>query len=226
MRRKQRLFFFFFFVLLVGFLLLPPQQQPATVLFLRCTFLIPLEASVCISVLDSDGISSSLNFRITCLWKLQVCCMMFPRSIGLGCFLFLAVFIFQTSAFTRLGQRFVNKNVLGSTIDQSIMDAESQLAKAVDKEGTYIMRHPGTCTGMYWRASPSKGKQTFRGPPDWPRNGAILKGYVRKLSEQPEKSLYWLQVKEYQQADGSGFEKTPEDCWMQFNQEGILLHPH
>ena len=146
------------------------------------------------------------------------------RGIGFGCFLFLAVIIFQTSAFARLGRIFMNNNnVLSST--QSITDAESQLANVVDKEGTYIMKHPGGCTGMFWRSDPTKGKATFRGPPDWPRNGAILKGKVIRIPEQPEKSLYWLQVKEYQQADGSGFEKTP-DCWMQFNQDGILLHPH
>ena len=150
---------------------------------------------------------------------------MMSRGMSLGCFFFLAVLIFQTSAFTRLGRSFFNKKALGSTTDQSITDAESQLAKVVDNDGTYLLKHGGGCTGMFWRNDPTKGKSTFRGPPDWPRNGAILKGKVRKIPEQPEKSLYWLQVKEYQQAEGSVFEKTPEDCWMQFNQDGILLHP-
>jgi hypothetical protein len=69
------------------------------------------------------------------------------------------------------------------------------------------------------------GKSTKLGPPDWPRNGAVLKGEVREFANKPEDSLKWLEVSEYKQAGSDVFVKTP-DCWMQFEQGGLLLHKH
>jgi hypothetical protein len=46
---------------------------------------------------------------------------------------------------------------------------------------------------MYWRKDPMKGKNSFAGPPDWPRNGALLKGVVHELPSKPENSLKWLE---------------------------------
>eukprot|EP00957_Ditylum_brightwellii_P028486 2150811-Ditylum_brightwellii.AAC.1 len=41
---------------------------------------------------------------------------------------------------------------------------------------SYKLRHPGTCSGMFWRKDPrpdaSSRKQ--KGGEDWPRNGSIL----------------------------------------------------
>jgi len=98
------------------------------------------------------------------------------------------------------------------------------VAQNVGKVGTYQMRHPGTCTGMYWRKDPRQGKATFSGPPDWPRNNAQLKGVVHNFKDKPENSQFWLEVSEYCQAGSTQWEKTP-GAWMQFEQGGFLLHP-
>lgn len=88
---------------------------------------------------------------------------------------------------------------------------------------TYLMKHPGSCTGMYWRTDPtSKAPTSFNGPPDWPRNGSLLRGEVVEVPSKPQGSLLWLKVAEYQPKGGK-WEKTP-NCWMQFEQEGLLLH--
>ena len=39
----------------------------------------------------------------------------------------------------------------------------------------------------------------------------------------PEGSLKWLEVSEYKQAGSAEWVKTP-NCWMQFEQNGALLH--
>ena len=88
----------------------------------------------------------------------------------------------------------------------------------------FRMQHAGTCTGMYWRRNPTKGKSTFGDNPEWPRNGALLKGIVHEFPEKPEDSLLWLEVKAYQQEGKQDWVNTPEDCWMQFDQHGPLLH--
>jgi hypothetical protein len=64
---------------------------------------------------------------------------------------------------------------------------------------------------MYWRKDPKAGG-TFSGPPDWPRNGAILKGV-----EHDVKGARWLEVQEYKPNGSAPFEKTP-GCWMPFDQ--------
>ena len=59
----------------------------------------------------------------------------------------------------------------------------------------FRLQHPGSCTGMYWRADPRISKKTTAGPPDWPRNGALLKGSVHDFSDSmPEESQFWLEV--------------------------------
>ena len=75
---------------------------------------------------------------------------------------------------------------------------------------------------MYWRNDPTKGG-SFASPPDWPKNGALLKGKVHEVPARPENSLYWLEVTEYLQAGASSWTKTPQ-AWMQFEQGGFLLH--
>jgi hypothetical protein len=99
----------------------------------------------------------------------------------------------------------------------------TQMSSSLSSSTTYVMRHPGHCTGMYWRADPMKGKSSFPGPPDWPRNGALLKGDIKEFVEKPENSLKWLEVSEYKQRGSEEWVKTP-NCWMQFDQGGTLLH--
>ena len=49
---------------------------------------------------------------------------------------------------------------------------------------------------MYWRKDPKQGG-SFSGPPEWPMNGAVLKGIVHEFANKPEGSLKWLEVKSY-----------------------------
>ncbi len=78
---------------------------------------------------------------------------------------------------------------------------------------------------MYWRRDPTaSSKGSFAGPPDWPRNGAILKGMVHELPSKPEGSLLWLEVVKVKANANAKWEECP-GCWMQFDQGGLLLHP-
>ena len=45
---------------------------------------------------------------------------------------------------------------------------------------------------------------------------------VVEVPSKPQGSLLWLKVAEYQPAGGQ-WQPTP-NCWMQFEQEGLLLH--
>ena len=68
------------------------------------------------------------------------------------------------------------------------------------------------------------GKGSFSGPPEWPRNGAVLKGTVHVFEDKPQGSREWLLVSEYKQAGAGAFVAVPEGTWMQFEQSGVLLH--
>lgn len=98
-----------------------------------------------------------------------------------------------------------------------------KMSSSTPTSGSFTMRHPGHCSGMYWRADPSTGKPSFTGPPDWPRNGAVLRGNVKEFPLKPENSFKWLEVTEYQQSGSKEWVSTP-NCWMQFDQGGLLLH--
>ena len=64
---------------------------------------------------------------------------------------------------------------------------------------------------MYWRKDPKVGG-TVSGPPDWPRNGAILKGVEHEVQ-----GARWLEVQEFKSSGSAPFVKTP-GCWMPFDQ--------
>ena len=90
----------------------------------------------------------------------------------------------------------------------------------------FRMQHPGDCSGMYWRHDPrNNNHSTFAGPPEWPRNGSLLRGIVIEIPSAPQGSLKWLQVFEDQQAHSKEWIPTPK-CWMQFEQHGLLLHEY
>eukprot|EP00293_Proteomonas_sulcata_P020480 CAMPEP_0184296976 /NCGR_PEP_ID=MMETSP1049-20130417/7921_1 /TAXON_ID=77928 /ORGANISM="Proteomonas sulcata, Strain CCMP704" /LENGTH=48 /DNA_ID= /DNA_START= /DNA_END= /DNA_ORIENTATION= len=39
---------------------------------------------------------------------------------------------------------------------------------------TYTLKHPGSCSGMFWRDDPRPdAKRVSGGKPDWPKNGAV-----------------------------------------------------
>lgn len=77
---------------------------------------------------------------------------------------------------------------------------------------------------MFWRAAPPGLKHSVEGKqPDWPRNGAVLRGVVHELPEKHDDNKLWLEVVAFQQAGAEGFEPAP-GCWMQFEQGGLLLH--
>lgn len=94
-------------------------------------------------------------------------------------------------------------------------------------EATFTLRHPGTCSGMFWRGDPRSGAKVPSGVPDWPRNGAKLRGVVMELppgSSLPEGNSKWLEVKSYAQAGSSAFQPVPAGVFMIFDQGGLLLH--
>ena len=69
-------------------------------------------------------------------------------------------------------------------------------------------------SGMYWRKDPRSGGGSFSGPPEWPRNGAELKGVVHEVQSKPEDCAQWLEVSSYKQAGTDSWVETP-GCWMQ-----------
>jgi hypothetical protein len=111
----------------------------------------------------------------------------------------------------------------GSSKDKSDDTVEATAAPINDAQGnpvpqkSFKMRHPGSCTGMFWRSNgpPSAKHRLKGGSPDWPRNGAVLRGVVYGNDD-------WLEVLSFKQAGGAKFVPTP-GCWMQFNQGGRLL---
>ncbi|MFQ3225962.1 MAG: hypothetical protein ACI8Z5_002231 [Lentimonas sp.] len=78
---------------------------------------------------------------------------------------------------------------------------------------------------MYWRGAPPTLTHRLTGAqPDWPRNGAVLRGFVHELSNAHEGNTQWLEVMEISPSgDLDQFVPSPE-CWMQFTQGGLLLH--
>ena len=75
---------------------------------------------------------------------------------------------------------------------------------------------------MLWRQDPRGGPRSTS-QPEWPRNGAVLRGQVQVLDSPVQGNLNWLQCVEFQQAGSDKFVPTP-GCWMQFDQGGLLLH--
>jgi hypothetical protein len=97
----------------------------------------------------------------------------------------------------------------------------------------FVLQHPGTCTGMFWRDAPDAALTHRIGDggggekPSWPRNGSVLRGIVRTgVAGGPGKpDETWLEVVEYVQDRRSKWTPTP-GCWMPFDQGGTLLHPY
>lgn len=76
---------------------------------------------------------------------------------------------------------------------------------------------------MFWRDDPRPDPVAQLGRrPDWPRNGALLRGVVHTVEGAREGPQY-LEVTEYCQAGDTKFVETP-GCWMCFDQGGRLLH--
>ena len=77
---------------------------------------------------------------------------------------------------------------------------------------------------MFWRRRGPAGAAhrlaATRGKPNWPRNGAVLRGFSHGLGQDS-----WLEVMEYSAQGPDGpWQETP-NCWMPFYQGGLLLHP-
>uniref|UniRef100_A0A7S1QIA0 Uncharacterized protein n=1 Tax=Neobodo designis TaxID=312471 RepID=A0A7S1QIA0_NEODS len=91
---------------------------------------------------------------------------------------------------------------------------------------SFRLQHPGSCTGMFWRRAPPglQHREAGGAQPDWPRNGAVLTGFVHHLPQPHEGDTQWLEVVEYL-PPGAGKPAPTPDCWMQFHQGGQLLHP-
>ena len=93
---------------------------------------------------------------------------------------------------------------------------------------TFVLRHPGTCSGMFWRADPRGRTKSKAELPPWPRNGATLTGVVHEgVAGRPEGNDRWLEVLSYVQAGGDASKPVavaPGAAWMIFDQGGPLLH--
>mmetsp|Transcript_46192 Transcript_46192/g.110116 ORF Transcript_46192/g.110116 Transcript_46192/m.110116 type:complete len:127 (-) Transcript_46192:125-505(-) len=92
----------------------------------------------------------------------------------------------------------------------------------------FMLRHPGTCSGMFWRDDPrpwAKTPTTYMLDQRlaWPKNGAVLRGVVHTLETPVQRNTKWLEVHACQQPGAKSFDTTPW-CWMQFDQGGLLLH--
>mmetsp|Transcript_33791 Transcript_33791/g.52867 ORF Transcript_33791/g.52867 Transcript_33791/m.52867 type:complete len:91 (-) Transcript_33791:62-334(-) len=85
---------------------------------------------------------------------------------------------------------------------------------------TYELKHPGSCTGMFWRGHPKGDSEKKSGGDDWPRNGSLLVGQVHTEFE----TMKWLQVTKWQQAGTNSWTENCSGLWMPFEQGGLLLH--
>jgi hypothetical protein len=93
-------------------------------------------------------------------------------------------------------------------------DADASVPAAEHR--TFELRHPGTCTGMFWRGDPRSGSRPSER--DWPRNGSLLSGIVHS-------DLDFLHVFRWKQAGSSKWsESADKGLWMPFQQGGPLLH--
>ncbi|KNC77394.1 hypothetical protein SARC_10145 [Sphaeroforma arctica JP610] len=101
---------------------------------------------------------------------------------------------------------------------QSAEKSDSQPALQ-GKEAVYVMKHPGHCTGMFWRPNPQDSKQKQIGGDDWPRNQSRLIGTKQTLGGQD-----WLEVTSWVQAGKQQWSVGCEGLWMPFEQGGLLLH--
>lgn len=136
-------------------------------------------------------------------------------------------------AVTRSLSNFRKTNALiTASSDKQTSSTNLQMAtSSVDTElKVFRMKHPGTCSGMFWRDDPRADtnivqkvmNKVANSKPDWPRNGALLKGRVFEVASRPQGSLKWLEVTEYRQKDSTEWVPTP-GCFMQFDQGGTLL---
>ena len=95
-----------------------------------------------------------------------------------------------------------------------------------DELRSYKLKANGFCTGMFWRDAPAGRTHRLSSgdKPDWPRNGTILRGYVHDVSpNKVEDNDLWLEVMEMQSPIGGKAIDTP-NCWMPFEQGGLILH--
>jgi hypothetical protein len=138
-------------------------------------------------------------------------------------------------------------SAVDTNIDEEVATAMAITPQEVVVSGlpAFRLKHPGTCTGMYWRPHPP-GAPEHRIPgsraqrPPWPRNGSILIGEMHQLDRPIEGNHLWLEVVAYRpapsvsdvrRAGGSpraasaeiAFVVTP-GCWMPFEQGGPLLY--
>lgn len=88
----------------------------------------------------------------------------------------------------------------------------------------YLLKHPGSCSGMFWRGNPLTGEKA-KTKVDWPRNGSILEGKVHVLPKKVENNDTWLEVSAIKPEGSKAFiDVSGQGVWMIFNQEGPLLH--
>jgi hypothetical protein len=86
---------------------------------------------------------------------------------------------------------------------------------------TFLLKHPGSCSGMFWRDDPHPSKKGPKsGGDNWPRNGSLLMGNVH--TDLPD--MKWLEVDAWKPAGKSQWITQCQGLWMPFEQGGLLLH--
>lgn len=158
----------------------------------------------------------------------------FVYLLFVGTFL-IGVFVhsfYKSSSFpSSLSFRNVSSRKIVKQQSQQIITTQMATASIDNEVKVFRMKHPGTCSGMFWRDDPRTdanivqkviSKVTGGSKPDWPRNGSLLKGRVFEVSSRPQGSLRWLEVTEFRQKDSTEWVPAP-GCFMQFEQGGDLL---
>lgn len=85
---------------------------------------------------------------------------------------------------------------------------------------------------MYWiQRSPMARGFEFDNPklqsphrvPEWPHNGAVVRGVLHNLPKKFSGSFDWIEVTEYKQAGAEAWVPLPEDTWLPKWKKGMVL---
>ena len=87
-----------------------------------------------------------------------------------------------------------------------------QKVKTERTEKTFkLLKNNSGCTGMFYRPDPRQGMPKQAGASNWPRDGALLKGFVHQVNGDS-----WLECTQVKQNHGS-WETVSKGNWMPFS---------
>jgi hypothetical protein len=111
------------------------------------------------------------------------------------------------------------KNQKGEPKEKSPVPVEKEKQQEVESDVVEVTlkKHPGGCTGLFWREDPTKAT-TLQGGYNWPRDNAKLRGKVVVVDEEK-----WLLVSHVKQVDSSTWEEAPLGAAMPFEIQHYYL---